>query len=370
VLDSSIISRRRAWRAAMSTRTIAGLTLLMSACTEPMFHDDILDGGGIVEAGSSGPCRGVGCGINTDAVIGPSKYPAPPTPDTQLPKWASGMLGTYALRVRYYGHVGNLEHATQIVARAKIEERANKDVIMTMTLCEYAVETRDPAAADAAQSMWTLRPEREPAEVYPLKFSREPDKVWDTAKEQATLVGYTSTVSRCASGLQLDRQPEQAWLGSGKCKCPVDGTIPVSADDCRVNDPDRDQLPGMAMQMMGQINGIDHVVREDSSQFVLGERDPDTKRLTAEFFPKEKLRRLECVGRACEGSQTDPAFCYSANNPAVFERLADESEDAEPYDCAAILREVKAGKLLVEERPPAFPSNCTVQQATAQVRAR
>ena len=344
------------------SRTLAlGLTLVLGACTEPMYREDALDAGSAGGDAGSTPKPTCPPGEDCDAAQGPIDPPVVPNPRiaTRLPDWAASLPGIYALRIRYHGRLPTGEQqTTQVVARATIgEDPTNKDVNMLVKLCEYTSEIRNPASSGTPQRMSIVHPGREPEELYPLKFNAE-KKDWQTIREEPTRVGYRRFVA-CAAGTLTDKQSDQAWLDM-KCKCAVDKGIPISAEDCRVNDPDGDQLPGMALRLSGPITGVDHVARSNSSNFVLGTVDPMGKQHEAKVKADEQMSQLQCDGRSCEPSRPNN-YCYPADNPAYFERVADD------YGCDEIMRDVAASKLLVEKMPrPAFPSDCPIRSVRPQ----
>ena len=202
--------------------------------------------------------------------------------------------------------------------------------------------------------MSLVHPKYDPPRVYTLKFVDE-TKPWQTLSE-GTNVGYLGVVQGCVAGAVLEKRAP--WRES-RCTCPTDSNFPTTVDDCRLTDPDVDKSPGVALQLEGPINGIDHVVRREESEFVLGTidtlNDTPNKRHTAKFKPNEKMAALQCSGRRCEEVlPTSP--CYADFNPAVFESIPEE------FDCEDILSEIRAEKLLVEPKPlPTFPTNCPTE---------
>ena len=100
---------------------LVGFGLLLSACTEPMYRVELLDGGSSDARVTPGPDEDGDLDDDMDGGEAPTPtHVRPPS----LPSWASPLRGTYALRVRYYGYQHDRERSTQIVARATISPGA------------------------------------------------------------------------------------------------------------------------------------------------------------------------------------------------------------------------------------------------------
>jgi hypothetical protein len=299
-------------------------------CTEPNFAD--LDGG----------CSGTSCDNGEredDAYDAGASADGPP-----LETWQRQLMGRYAVRTYSFGSDG--------LVGIRTEEVAIVDIVRASAGLElrYATCTSTGSSINVPGSTEIAYPETIPVRSMPVTFD---GTLWHT-EATSTPVGYRKEpIVSCSAGDRVPRAPDQTWLSS-TCLCPSSTTAPTAADDCRVNDVDGDDLPGIsAIVTSGPVSSRYYGVLDNRDHFVKGTFDEGGAHF-ALFVSDGNTFLFGCDNPPCP-VQANQRDCNPSHNAAYFERLSPKSPAGADWDCAAVKREINT---LLPMAPPAFPDDC------------
>lgn len=268
--------------------------------------------------------------------------------------WPKPLLGTYALRVRFFGSddgVAPVDYLHEKLGFAIVREKASGEVEMEFSTCLDFAKTQPGLVGELR--VQTRYPERlEPDRFTVLRRGEE----FHTT-QAPRLVGYEDTVPvECEAGAATaPRKAEQGWLGA-TCSCvnPESGP-PTTVNDCRVTDPDHDGQPGVSIQLSGTSGGQDFVRWRDQSQIREGKLAAN-RRHTALWFGNSDYYQLQCASGICVRS-TGYRVCPPALNTVEFEPLEEMSPAGTAWQCDQILTLIENGTLFPNS-PLMFPQGC------------
>jgi hypothetical protein len=290
-------------------------------------------------------------GVVTMAVV----EAPPPTVEhaSQVPAWAVPLLGTYAMRTRFYARsalAGTQPIAHEQLALADIRhDAATGSVEMTQRICENR-GTGKPLGRTLDFRL--LFPARYPEQRFSLRYK---DGLWETQRSP-TPVGYVEQVAGCVPGARIARQPAQSWLRDATCSCPTNDAAPTREDDCRLIDPDSDAKPGFTVELSGVATGVEYTVLKDFSQLVHGTISASDRRHTAHYSVLEEYERIQCVGYSCQ--EENAVDCPPTFNPVTFAPIPDGEHGEPAWGCDEILRAADAGTLLPAAPLANVPTGC------------
>lgn len=346
--------------------------LLWTACTDPQFaplrqeREDGVDasvpdqaegegeGGdgterGMPEAGALSQPDGE---REHDAGKGPGPQPEEDGGMGAVPAWAEPMFGRYAVRAVTFGEgSGVITRAVELslVTIARTREGAE----LRSQLCAYSGEN-DLAILEL------MAPQAYPELRRAMSFE---GRSWSTDGRPLG-IGYAREVPaecRGRGAASIPRRPEQSWLGA-TCRCPADEVTAPLADDCRVGDPDRDGMPGLAYRLHFKVarvlKPIVHGVFSERSHFVHGG-------LSDEGVPSADVRsdyvtyQLACEPEGlCGDISKSGKPCRAGYNHALFARLG---PDRESWSCADL---VAASTALFADESAKQPTACSTDTVT------
>lgn len=183
------------------------------------------------------------------------------TPPTTLPLWAAGLVGRYAVQAFMFGQ--NEVNITAIKLRmlADIERHGDRLTLRTQ-LC-------DSRSTSNIGAITVDKPESLPPRAHEVMLGEG----WFTAQPVDLSQGYQKTaMPGCPPGGGTGpAQPMQGWLTDGICVCGPE--VPPLQSDCRVVDPDGDELPGYTLSLKAAPGSLFRDaklwgVSADSSRFV------------------------------------------------------------------------------------------------------
>jgi hypothetical protein len=242
-----------------------------------------------------------------------------------MPSWAEPLLGTYAMRARFFargGALGAINPLTnQWTMLGKIRWDADKaEVLLTAKLCE-ATGQNDLAGfiADAAP----VYPRRLPDRTFPVRSDGQ--QWWTEAEPLAYGFDFEPLVD-CTdkAGQRVRSAASQSWLSDGFCTCPTDLTmLPVSQSDCRINDVDHDSKPGVTVAVTGALDASYCVRLLDNAQLHNGKFDRAQRQHSANYAQSQDLQQIVCPTEPC--GKDFAIACDEALDPVLFMPLADDA---------------------------------------------
>lgn len=343
-LESAEQGRRVRWtRSALVALSVAA----GAGCTEPMFV--LIDDGGVDAAAA---CRGDDClgnegpepGLDDSMVPDPGKLPPP------LPAYASRLPGNYAVRIRHYGTIASSARAvTELVGLGEIDS-GNNDFSLQLTVCRETTEIQLASGQKVSRNL--THPAALRRRFFPIRLE---EQQWRTVGQREQ-IGYGAVLAQCTMRKPGEKvmsdDIEQAWLRGGQCTCvePSD-TPPVTPEDCRLLDDEKDTQPGITLQWSDGTRATTVILEQ--SQLVHGVADPEGRAHHAKFELGETRSQITCQPQsspmcAFGGSITG---CLSDFNDVDFVRLT------EPSDCARLLKSTE-GDGLFPVRATEFPAIC------------
>jgi hypothetical protein len=312
---SQVTHARPRLRAA---RLRAALALLLAACSEPRFPTDA--GADDADADASEPASA----------------------DSRAGTNGSGWAGRYAARSFLYSLDGLLRPSAEDISLVVIEAEGDG----------YTLQ-RQPCLYEGHVSFLlegNLRYEY-PRTLPPVRSAL----IADGAKFSTELAHYTVGFTRelpdeCDSASSAPSV--ESWV-SGSCQCPEDrDALPARPDDCRVDDPEQDGLPGARYDVVvsSGMTWSYQTAQEVEFRYVNGFRRGD--RLYADVDTDAHTVVLSCSepGNIAAGcSLQDSTPCPARYNDTVFVLVEEE------YDCARVIAEKNT---LFPTPLPDFPAGC------------
>lgn len=340
-------------------------------CANPSFSDRAPDAGPLdaPDASAMGPrpdaagpdasgCVGVSCADDASVLVDPgpvsdaaiSFAPDARTPDG-MPAWAVALMGTYAVRTRFYGR----EQPTRLVPFTHelvhlVELRydaASGRVSMDASLCEDHgdILTMPPA------SVRVLFPDKVARRSLTVLYQ---DGFFRTEAPPLLTGWHEDVPSGCASASSAARGADQTWLSGGTCVCPKSDVPPTAKNDCRIGDSDGDGAPGQTIQVSGAFDDKNYVRVKDFSQFVRGVIASNGRHV-AQFSRNEDFYVLECAGGGpCPRNSLE--FC--AASEVLFEPLRAPPASGSSWTCADVRTQKEACALFGGCTPLTLPSGC------------
>jgi hypothetical protein len=255
---------------------------LASGCADPSYAPN-------------GRCEGAGCEQPTDGAVADGQV------ESAL-DWREQLRGTYALRIRNHSRVVLLDNVAgllnEVIWRGDVTVGAGGKVVLTTSVCRD--HTTIGASILGESSADLVKPAALAGRTLELLYEEGRFRTVGEAVEH----GFRGdALPECAAGKSIPRRPEQVWLRD-TCTCPG-VTLPTSADDCRVTDPDGDGRPGYTVQVSGAFRGEDWIRNRDGSSFTEGRLDPQ-KRHRARYTRRYEFYQLGCMYPPCARSAPEP----------------------------------------------------------------
>lgn len=281
---------------------------------------------------------------------GSTTGPAVPTGQT---RWPDSILGTFAIRMRFFGNDATLS-ALALILHEKValavvtREDPAGPVSMKFTICRDFGKLQSPLSAGVIGT--TVYPER----LEPVLFTLvESQGVFHT-EAAPRLIGYDDKVpASCASASTAPKRAEQVWLTSALCECGMPSSPPTKLNDCRVTDPDRDGHPGVTIELSGSSTGKDYVRFRDQSQLSAGKLSGDGRH-TGLWLENNDYYQLQCATGIC--ARTAYRACKPEVNPVLFAPLLAKPGGGE-WTCEDMLKRADTGDLFPNDML-AYPNEC------------
>ncbi|MFT3928473.1 MAG: hypothetical protein QM778_38445 [Myxococcales bacterium] len=313
-------------------------------CTEPKFVDLPCDAGSCADAGADhDPTPAPDAGDDAGRDAGHTSQQTDTT-------WGAGMVGKYAMRIRFYskGSIDGSHYDHEILMLADITQDPSGRVSMDAQRCQDLGHAYSKIVPGGVQTFEWPHAANLPKERFELAFSNE---TFYTLPGSPRALGYEADKpAGCATG---DTQPAgqgRPWLADGTCACRAE-SLPTTIDDCRVTDADQDGEPGLTVKQSGLYNGENYVRIQDSCQIVAGSIAKNGQH-RAQYVEDYDFRELECSGGSCASGTV--IGCLSKFNPVEFEPLSGSQSG---WDCSTLLTQVKAGTVFSGDKL-AFPDGC------------
>ena len=264
------------------------------------------------------------------------------------PAWAAPLAGRYALQSFSFSEDRSV--MIRWLELSQIDINWHDDHYEALlTLCSQTAEAQNNIGSGGQSATAKL-----PARRYSVSLANETFTI--TPIDVA--VGYDPVQpASCAGqlGKSVAKRADQTWISGPTCKCSADAH--PSADDCRVADPDSDNLPGYSLvsrTVAGTttIWGVDDI----RSAYVQGHVSAEGSH-TALYQISELPVGFGCQGPVCPSPTSNTSIdCATEQTRVQFASLDRLIAPAAGWSCAAILE--RSGTIF-PGAPLAFPARCT-----------
>jgi hypothetical protein len=275
-------------------------------------------------------------------------------PDAQAdgkPAWVAALVGTYAVRTRFYGReqptkLTPFTHELVHLIEATYDAASGR-VTMDAALCEDHGDIMTTPIA----SVRALYPDKVAHRQFNVVYQ---DGFFSTVAPPLLTGWHADVPDACKTGATAPRQPDQTYLTASTCACPKSDVPPTAENDCRITDSDGDGAPGQTIQVSGAFDDKNYVRVKDFSQFTRGVIASNGRHV-AQFLRNEDFYVLECAGGGpCPRNSLD--FCPVTE--VLFEPLTTSPASGGPFTCDDVRTQKDACTLFGGCTPLTLPNGC------------